>query len=73
MSSENVPSRINRCLEQGADDFFLKPVKQSDVNKLTPRSVNRKEMKDQQQISCNGKRKNSEDCLSPNRLRTRCN
>ncbi|KAL6523275.1 Two-component response regulator Orr9 [Orobanche gracilis] len=36
MSSEDVPSRINRCLEGGADEFFLKPVKLSDVNKLRP-------------------------------------
>ncbi|TYK09311.1 two-component response regulator ORR9-like [Cucumis melo var. makuwa] len=36
MSSENVPSRINRCLEEGAEEFLLKPVKLSDVNKLKP-------------------------------------
>ncbi|KAJ9685377.1 hypothetical protein PVL29_017416 [Vitis rotundifolia] len=36
MSSENIPSRINRCLEEGAEDFFLKPVQLSDVNKLKP-------------------------------------
>ncbi|XP_054812719.1 two-component response regulator ARR9-like [Prosopis cineraria] len=36
MSSENVPSRIDRCLEEGAQEFFLKPVQQSDVNKLKP-------------------------------------
>ncbi|RVW27556.1 Two-component response regulator ORR9 [Vitis vinifera] len=24
MSSENIPSRITRCLEEGAEDFFLK-------------------------------------------------
>lgn len=36
MSSENVPSRITRCLEEGADDFLLKPVQLSDVNKLRP-------------------------------------
>ncbi|CAI9764745.1 unnamed protein product [Fraxinus pennsylvanica] len=36
MSSENVPSRISSCLEKGAEDFFLKPVQQSDVNKLRP-------------------------------------
>ncbi|KAL6530536.1 Two-component response regulator Orr9 [Orobanche minor] len=36
MSSEDVPSRINRCLEEGADEFFLKPVRLSDVNKLRP-------------------------------------
>lgn len=36
MSSENVPSRISRCLEEGAEEFFLKPVRLSDVNKLKP-------------------------------------
>ncbi|CAM8962315.1 hypothetical protein QQ045_002869 [Rhodiola kirilowii] len=36
MSSENVPSRITRCLEEGAEEFFLKPMKLSDVNKLKP-------------------------------------
>ncbi|EXB62659.1 Two-component response regulator [Morus notabilis] len=36
MSSENEPSRINRCLEDGAQEFFLKPVQLSDVNKLRP-------------------------------------
>ncbi|KAL6134048.1 hypothetical protein ACLB2K_066281 [Fragaria x ananassa] len=33
MSSENVPSRINRCLEEGAEEFFLKPVRLSDLNR----------------------------------------
>ncbi|KAG0472154.1 hypothetical protein HPP92_016700 [Vanilla planifolia] len=36
MSSENVPSRINRCLEGGADEFFIKPVQLSDVKRLRP-------------------------------------
>ncbi|XP_054804312.1 two-component response regulator ARR9 isoform X2 [Prosopis cineraria] len=36
MSSENVPSRISRCLEEGAEEFFLKPVRLSDLNKLRP-------------------------------------
>ncbi|XP_004142431.2 two-component response regulator ARR17 [Cucumis sativus] len=47
MSSENVPSRINRCLEEGAEEFLLKPVKLSDVNKLKPficRGIKAKEM-----------------------------
>ncbi|KAM3280690.1 two-component response regulator ARR9 isoform X2 [Capsicum chacoense] len=34
MSSENVPSRISRCLEEGAEEFFLKPARLADVNKL---------------------------------------
>ncbi|CAD5167856.1 unnamed protein product [Musa acuminata subsp. malaccensis] len=36
MSSENVPSRINRCLEEGAEEFFLKPVQLSDMRRLRP-------------------------------------
>ncbi|KAG6473872.1 two-component response regulator ORR4-like [Zingiber officinale] len=36
MSSENVPSRINRCLEGGAEEFFLKPVQLSDLKRLRP-------------------------------------
>lgn len=36
MSSENVPSRISQCLEDGAEEFFLKPVQLADVNKLKP-------------------------------------
>ncbi|XVF40919.1 hypothetical protein PTKIN_Ptkin01aG0239600 [Pterospermum kingtungense] len=34
MSSENVPSRISGCLEEGAEEFFLKPVRLSDLHKL---------------------------------------
>ncbi|RWW20167.1 hypothetical protein GW17_00015732 [Ensete ventricosum] len=34
MSSENVPSRINRCLEGGAEEFFLKPIQVSDMIRL---------------------------------------
>ncbi|KAG6525888.1 two-component response regulator ORR5-like [Zingiber officinale] len=37
MSSENVPSRIDRCLEEGAEDFLLKPVRPSDVSRLCSR------------------------------------
>ncbi|KAJ0735273.1 putative response regulator and transcription factor RR-A-type family [Helianthus annuus] len=36
MSSDNIPARINRCLEEGAEEFFLKPVRLSDVGKLKP-------------------------------------
>ncbi|CAH2057575.1 unnamed protein product [Thlaspi arvense] len=34
MSSENVPARINMCLEGGAEEFLLKPVQLSDLKKL---------------------------------------
>lgn len=46
MSSENVPSRISRCLEEGAEEFFLKPVRLSDLNKLKPHLMKTK-IKDQ--------------------------
>ncbi|XP_022747783.1 two-component response regulator ARR9-like [Durio zibethinus] len=42
MSSENVPSRISRCLEEGAEEFFLKPVRLSDLNKLGPHMLKTK-------------------------------
>lgn len=38
-----------RCLEEGAEEFFLKPVRLSDVNKLRPHMMKTK-FKDQNQI-----------------------
>ncbi|XP_073143170.1 two-component response regulator ARR5-like [Henckelia pumila] len=35
MSSENIMTRIDRCLEEGAEEFLVKPVKLSDVKRLT--------------------------------------
>ncbi|KAK4752862.1 hypothetical protein SAY87_021660 [Trapa incisa] len=35
MSSERILARINRCLEEGAEEFLSKPVKLSDVERLT--------------------------------------
>uniref|UniRef100_A0A0D9VN11 Response regulatory domain-containing protein n=1 Tax=Leersia perrieri TaxID=77586 RepID=A0A0D9VN11_9ORYZ len=37
MSSENSPTRIRRCLEEGAEDFLIKPVRPSDVSRLCSR------------------------------------
>ncbi|KAK1363347.1 Two-component response regulator ARR5 [Heracleum sosnowskyi] len=34
MSSENIMTRIDRCLEEGAEDYLVKPVKLSDVKRL---------------------------------------
>ncbi|TVU39554.1 hypothetical protein EJB05_12979, partial [Eragrostis curvula] len=39
MSSENVPTRINRCLEEGAEDFLLKPVRPSDISRISSRML----------------------------------
>ncbi|KAK9928702.1 hypothetical protein M0R45_025827 [Rubus argutus] len=33
-SSENILERIDKCLEEGAEDFMLKPLKLSDVKRL---------------------------------------
>ncbi|KAL5720051.1 Two-component response regulator Orr10 [Ranunculus cassubicifolius] len=49
MSSENVPSRINRCLEEGAEEFFLKPVRLADVNRLKPHLLKGKHFEKPQQ------------------------
>ncbi|KAJ1288469.1 hypothetical protein BS78_02G091600 [Paspalum vaginatum] len=39
MSSENVPTRITRCLEEGAEDFLLKPVRPADISRITTRML----------------------------------
>ncbi|KAG8501852.1 hypothetical protein CXB51_004105 [Gossypium anomalum] len=72
MSSENIPSRINRCLEDGAEEFFLKPVKLSDVNKLRPHLMKGITTKTEM-LSNTNKRKGSEEIQSPDRTRPRYN
>ncbi|XP_066327975.1 two-component response regulator ORR11-like [Miscanthus floridulus] len=37
MSSENVSTRISRCLEEGAEDFLVKPVRASDASRVFSR------------------------------------
>ncbi|KAI3968269.1 hypothetical protein MKX01_018572 [Papaver californicum] len=70
MSSENEPSRINRCLEEGAEEFFLKPVKLSDVKRLQPHLLRGKSREQQQlhPISSSKKRKAVEEAISPELL-----
>ncbi|XP_061987746.1 two-component response regulator ARR17-like [Populus nigra] len=34
VSSENIPTRINQCMEGGAQEFLLKPLQLSDATKL---------------------------------------
>ncbi|KAG6601130.1 Two-component response regulator ORR9, partial [Cucurbita argyrosperma subsp. sororia] len=70
MSSENVPARINRCLEEGAEEFLLKPVKLSDVNKLKPFICRGKA----KEMDCNSlKRKEMEQSQSSERTRAKYN
>ncbi|XP_077242432.1 response regulator 3 [Tasmannia lanceolata] len=68
MSSENVPSRINRCLEEGAEEFFLKPVQLSDMNRLRPHLLKGKSIEKQQS---NNKRKAMDEGISVDRRRPR--
>lgn len=68
MSSENVPSRINRCLEEGAEEFFLKPVQLSDVSKLKPHLLKSK-VKEENEQPINIKRKGMEESHSPDKTR----
>ncbi|XP_073030931.1 two-component response regulator ARR5-like [Primulina eburnea] len=60
MSSENVLARIDRCLEEGAEDFIVKPVKLSDVERLKNYMLG--EGRIQRHESCFHKRKS---CESP--------
>ncbi|KAG5387341.1 hypothetical protein IGI04_038811 [Brassica rapa subsp. trilocularis] len=60
MSSENVLTRIDRCLEEGAEDFLLKPVKLADVKRL--RSYLTRDVK----LSNANKRKLPEDSVPVN-------
>ena len=39
MSSENSPARIRRCLEEGAEEFLVKPVRASDLSRLCSRLI----------------------------------
>lgn len=66
MSSENVESRISRCMSEGAEEFLLKPVQLSDVKKLRSHILNKGRSRDQQSTSpSNNKRKTMTDSLSP--------
>ncbi|KAF8080231.1 hypothetical protein N665_0964s0012 [Sinapis alba] len=40
LSSENIPTRINKCLASGAQMFMQKPLKLSDVEKLKGHLLN---------------------------------
>ncbi|XP_014507478.1 two-component response regulator ARR5 isoform X2 [Vigna radiata var. radiata] len=62
MSSENVLTRIDRCLEEGAEEFLLKPVKLSDVRRLKD-FIMKGKVKEVEKKSL--KRMRSVDCGSP--------
>ena len=54
-----------RCLEEGAEDFFLKPVQLSDVSKLRPHLLRRKAEEEEEKPKRNiRKRKTIEESLT---------
>ncbi|KAL8214637.1 hypothetical protein R6Q57_004086 [Mikania cordata] len=62
MSSDNIPARINRCLEEGAQEFFLKPVQLSDVDKLKPyMSKNKRSTTDEEEYDKSRARYDDDD------------
>lgn len=63
MSSENVVARIDRCLEEGAEDFIVKPVKLADVKRLREYMVG--DEKTGSERSGINKRKLREPCDQP--------
>ncbi|KAG2555746.1 two-component response regulator ORR9-like [Panicum virgatum] len=65
MSSENIPSRINRCLEEGADEFFLKPVRLSDMSKLKPHILKSRCKEHYHQEQHQQSDSNSNECSNP--------
>lgn len=72
MSSENEPARINRCLEEGAEEFFLKPVRLSDVDKLKPYlSKNKRKNNDEDECVSNDKSRLKYDDLEARSMEER--
>ncbi|XP_061360803.1 two-component response regulator ARR5-like [Gastrolobium bilobum] len=57
MSSENILPRIDRCLEEGAEDFIVKPVKLSDVKRLKDYMTTREVRGGNGGVEINNKRK----------------
>ncbi|XP_028757558.1 two-component response regulator ARR17 isoform X3 [Neltuma alba] len=79
MSSENVPSRISMCLEGGAEEFLLKPLKLSDLEKLQPYLVkspdnnnNNNNNSSGEQESVNSEVATDSDCCNPNSNNNTC-
>ncbi|KAH9606857.1 hypothetical protein KSS87_020265 [Heliosperma pusillum] len=64
MSSENVIARIDRCLEEGAEDFILKPVKLSDVKRLRD-YMSKDDKSNNKETMINNKRKQMEVSSPP--------
>ncbi|XP_004502490.1 two-component response regulator ARR17-like [Cicer arietinum] len=63
MSSENVPSIVSMCLEEGAEEFLIKPLQLSDLQKLQPYFVKSVENSCDEQESANSSTDSDNDDL----------
>lgn len=73
MSSENVLARINRCLEEGAEEFLMKPVKLSDVKRIKDSLLSCENKENPSSSLSSRKRKPTDDSFaSPPFAPTRC-
>nr|XP_043616461.1 two-component response regulator ARR5-like [Erigeron canadensis] len=63
MSSENILTRIDRCLEEGAEEYLLKPVKLADVKRLKDSIFKTNET--EIEIQSHNKRKRNDDPRLP--------
>ncbi|KAI5054859.1 hypothetical protein GOP47_0030004 [Adiantum capillus-veneris] len=62
MSSENVPNRIQRCLEDGAEEFLIKPVRVADMKRLRSYVFPRRENAvEQHNLLCKKRKFNSDE------------
>ncbi|KAJ7544194.1 hypothetical protein O6H91_09G068900 [Diphasiastrum complanatum] len=69
MSSENVPTRIKRCLEDGAKDFIIKPVQLEDVKRLSQHFSST--IKKSSGVVCSKRKQEIEDAQS-RKIASRC-
>ncbi|KAI4382565.1 hypothetical protein MLD38_008515 [Melastoma candidum] len=60
-SSEGIVARINRCMDQGAEEFLLKPVKLSDVKRLKDNMKRREAQPRKESRASAARKRNLED------------
>ncbi|KAL3835147.1 hypothetical protein ACJIZ3_009883 [Penstemon smallii] len=74
MSSENIITRIDSCMEEGAEEFLVKPLKLSDVERLKDFILkgDDKNQKNNSSNSLSRKRKSQDDLVLPMPMATLC-
>ncbi|KAJ7550125.1 hypothetical protein O6H91_07G086700 [Diphasiastrum complanatum] len=70
MSSENVPNRIERCLEEGAKEFIIKPVRLADIKRLSGHVIE-SQLSDGEVPGCSKRKSEMEDTQNWKRADTK--